>query len=169
MEQYIGELRLFGFNFAPRDWALCDGSLLPINQNQALFALLGTMYGGNGTTTFALPDLRGRVPLGMGLGPGLSPHTQGEMGGSESVTLTVGQLAPHTHPVHGSGQASGKGPADLVPGFSANAAIYGEPDSTLMNAGMVGAAGGAQPVPVASPYLALNWCIALVGIFPSRQ
>lgn len=168
MDFYIGELRLFGFNFAPLNWALCDGSLLPIAKNQALFALLGTMYGGDGTSTFALPDLRGRVPLGMGAGPGLTPHHQGEPGGHENVTLTVAQLAPHSHPVHGSAQASGKSPANLAPGFSAGGAVYGTPDDTLMSPAMVGPTGGAQPVPVSSPYLALNWCIALTGVFPSR-
>ncbi|WP_235856884.1 phage tail protein [Occultella glacieicola] len=169
MEPFIGELRLFGFNYAPRGWALCDGSLMPINQNQALFSLLGTMYGGNGTSTFGLPDLRGRVPLGAGQTPGGSQYQQGQSGGTESVTLTVGQLPSHSHQVQGSAQATGKSPANLVPGFSAAAAAYGPPDGTAMNATMVGMTGNGQPIPVVQPYQALVWCIAVEGIFPSRQ
>ena len=104
-DPFLGEIRVTGFNFAPRGWALCDGQLLPINQNTALFALLGTQFGGNGQTTFALPDLRGRVPIHQGQGPGLTPRTIGETGGAESATLNVAQLPPHTHTALASGGA----------------------------------------------------------------
>src|SRR6476469_8745709 len=97
-EPFLGSIIIFGGNFAPKGWAMCNGQILAINQNTALFSLLGTTYGGNGTTTFALPDLRGRVPVGMGQGPGLSPMTEGQVGGTETVTLTVNQLPNHNHP-----------------------------------------------------------------------
>src|SRR5580658_742842 len=98
---YVGEIRMFGFGFAPQGWALCNGQLLPINQNQALFSLLGTTYGGDGRTTFALPDLQGRVPIHMGQGAGLSPYVMGQVGGVENVTLTIAQIPAHTHTVNG--------------------------------------------------------------------
>src|SRR3569833_1354169 len=102
-DQFIGEIRMVGFNFAPAGWALCDGSLLPIAQYQALFALLGSMFGGNGTTTFGLPDLRGRAPVGMGNGPNLTPVSQGQLAGSESATLSPGQMPMHTHIINVAG------------------------------------------------------------------
>ena len=121
MDPFIGELRLFGFNFAPRGWALCQGQLMSISQNTALFSLLGTMYGGNGQTTFGLPDLRGRTALGFGQGPGLSPYDQGQPGGAEQVTLLAGQLPPHNHTVSASSAATGKNPANSFPAYTADA------------------------------------------------
>jgi microcystin-dependent protein len=146
-EPFLAEIILFAGNFAPRGWAFCQGQILSIAQNTALFSLLGTTYGGNGTTTFALPDLRGRVPVGQGQGPGLSAYTLGEVSGSESRTLTVNQLASHTHVVNASnGSATGTRPSGNVP-----------------------SGGGSQPFDTRQPYLVLNYIIALVGIFPSRN
>lgn len=168
-EPYIGELRCFGFNYAPQGWALCQGQLLPIAQNTALFSLLGTMYGGNGQTSFGLPDLRGRTPLGFGQGPGLSPRDQGEIGGEEAVTLTAQQVAPHTHPAMGGTDATAKSPAGAVPGFTAGGSSYTATPSVAMNAGMIGPNSGGQPHDNMQPYQVLNWCIALQGIYPPRN
>lgn len=171
-EPFLGQIQAFGFNFTPRGWAACSGQLLPISQNQALFSLLGTTYGGDGQTTFALPDLRGRAPLHFGTGGGLTPRTLGEQGGTESVTLTTTQIPSHAHD-GGSMQASAN-PANtgdptghalgLAPVYST------DPPSVALAAGTVGAtqnAGGSQPHANMQPYLVLNWCIALQGIFPS--
>jgi microcystin-dependent protein len=169
-EPFIGEVRTFGFNFAPRGWAMCNGQLLPINQNQALFALLGTFYGGNGTTNFALPNLQSSVAIHQGQGPGLSPYALGQTGGVETVTLTSQQMPTHNHQVNASGSsATGARSGGTVLGH-ATANIYtGAPDGTVMNAGMIGNAGGSLPHGNIQPYLTLNFCIALVGIFPSRN
>jgi microcystin-dependent protein len=166
-DAFLGEIRMFAGNFAPRGWALCDGQLLSIAQNTALFSLLGTTYGGNGQTTFALPDLRGRAPLHAGQGPGLSNRNLGQEGGTESTTLTVNQLPAHAHPANASsGEASGNTPADRV---LAGAEAYADgPDGTTMNPAMVGATGGSQPLSVESPFLVINFIIALQGIFPPR-
>jgi len=167
---FLGEVRLFGFGFAPQGWALCAGQILPINQNQALFALLGTTYGGNGTSTFALPDLRGRVPNNQGTGPGLSNYSIGQVGGTESETLGVQQMPAHTHAV----QASTGDPTTSQPGGKLLAAV-GEgayaapPGDATMAATMIASAGGGQPHNNLPPYLTMNWCIALQGIFPSRN
>jgi microcystin-dependent protein len=169
-EPFLGEIRMFGFDFAPRGWALCDGRLLPINQNQALFALLGNMYGGNGTTTFALPNLQSRVPIGQGHGAGLSSYVVGQAGGSETVRLTAAQMPAHTHSVKASGSAANSTtPEGRVPARSVGRSYAATPDtSTVMNANMLGAAGGGQPHANVQPYLAMNFCIAMVGIFPAR-
>jgi microcystin-dependent protein len=176
-DPFIGEIRLFGFNFAPVNWAFCNGQLLPINQNVALFSLLGTFYGGNGTNNFALPDLRSRVPLGMGQGTGLSDYNIGQTGGAETVTLAVTQLPSHNHSVNAS-DASGVslfGPSDRSDSPAGHvlgrAEIYRDkPDGkTVMNAEMIGNTGGGRPVSVIQPYLTLNFCIALSGIFPPRS
>jgi len=169
VDPFIGELRLFGFNFAPRGWALCQGQLMSISQNTALFSLLGTMYGGNGQTTFGLPDLRGRAAISFGQGPGLASYEQGQPGGVEQVTLLAGQLPAHNHTVSASSAATGKNPANSFPAYTADASTYGSTADLTMNPAMVGGGGNAQPVAVASPYLVLNWCIALEGIFPSRN
>lgn len=169
MDPFVGEIRLFGFNFAPRGWAFCDGSLLAIAQNTALFSLLGTMYGGDGRTTFGLPDLRGRVPLGFGQGPGLTARTQGESAGSETVTLTPPQLPPHGHTVAAASTATTKNPAGAVPAFTAGGTSYGAAPDLSMSPAMIGGGGTSQPHPNMQPYLALNWCIALTGIFPPRN
>ena len=120
-EPFVGEIRMFGFGFAPQGWAPCNGQLLPINQNQALFSLLGTTYGGDGEATFALPDLRSRVPVGQGQGPGLSAYAEGQAGGAETVTLTATQMPGHTHPVRASSSAAGS----TSPGPSAGP--FGQP------------------------------------------
>jgi len=167
-DPFLGEIRVTGFNFAPRGWALCDGQLLPINQNTALFALLGTQFGGNGQTTFALPDLRGRVPIHQGQGPGLTPRTIGETGGAESATLNVAQLPPHTHTALASGGAQTTDrPAGAYPAVGG---VYSTaaPDVT-MAPGTIASTGGGQPLPTMPPYLTVNFIIALQGIFPSRN
>jgi microcystin-dependent protein len=166
-QPFIGEIRLFGFNFAPRGWAPCQGQLLSIAQNTALFALLGTMYGGNGQTTFALPDLRGRFPMSFGQGAGLTNRTQGEMSGTETVTLTQGQMPPHNHPLRSTNQPSGTTrPAGNYP---AGGGAYAAAADGTMAPDVVNVAGGGQPHDNIPPYLVLNYCIALEGIFPSRN
>jgi microcystin-dependent protein len=172
---FLGEIRMFGGNFAPKGWALCNGQLLAISQNTALFSLLGTIYGGNGTTTFALPDLRGRVPIHFGQGAGLSNYTQGQQAGSESVTLLVGQLPAHNHTI--SGVASGgnqAGPANgsfaiESTGTSLNYASSSSPPNSPMNPAMLSQTGQNQPHNNIQPYLCINFIIALIGIFPARN
>jgi microcystin-dependent protein len=164
-EYFLSEIRLFSFNFPPKGWALCNGQFLPINQNQALFSLLGTMYGGNGQTTFALPDLRGRVPIHLGNG-----HIQGEAAGSESVTLNLQQLPQHIHFMNGSTVATGgnDNPSGRYLGSAGN--LYHTPVSlTSMNPGTIGNTGGSQAHENRQPFLTLSYCIALQGIFPSRN
>jgi microcystin-dependent protein len=160
-EPFLGELKLMSFNFAPKAWAQCNGQLLPINQNQALFALLGTMYGGNGQTTFALPDLRGRVPVHRGT------LTQGQRLGEESHTLNSGEMAAHNHNVAASSQNGDQADPKILAGAS-NA--YSAPSNlTAIAPGTVSNVGGSQPHENRQPSLVLNWCIALQGIFPSRN
>jgi microcystin-dependent protein len=170
-EPFVGEIRMFGFNFAPQGWAQCNGQLVPIAENTALFSLLGTTYGGDGRATFALPDLRSRVPAGQGQGPGLSPYAEGQAGGAETVTLAVTQMPGHTHPVKASSSAAGSDqPEGRTLARSASHIYTAKPDtSTVMNAGMLGDTGGSQPHDNIQPYLAVNFCIALAGIFPSRS
>lgn len=169
-EPYLGEIIAVPYNFAPRGWAFCQGQLLSIAQNQALFALLGTTYGGNGVNTFALPDLRGRSALSSGQGPGLSNYTLGQNGGEESVTLLVSQMPAHNHTVQAStaigNQASPAGNAWAAQG---RAPIYSATANTTMSPGSTSLAGGSQPHDNRSPYLTLNYVIALQGIFPSRN
>jgi microcystin-dependent protein len=162
---------MFGFGFAPQGWALCNGQLLPIDQNQALFSLLGTTYGGDGRTTFALPDLQSRVPVGQGQSPGLSSYAEGQAGGAETVTLAATQLPGHTHPVKASSStADSDQPEGRTLARSASHSYTAKPDaSTVMNVDMLGDAGGSQPHDNIQPYLAVNFCIALIGIFPSRS
>lgn len=170
-EPFVGEIRMFGFNFPPQGWAFCNGQLLPINQNQALFSLLGTTYGGNGTTTFALPNLQSRVAVHQGQGPGLSAYSAGQAGGTESVTLQPAQMPAHTHAVHASNSpAEAVRPAGRALARSTTDIYVAKPDgSTVMDAGMLGDAGGSEPHPNIQPYLVLNFCIALQGIFPARN
>lgn len=162
-EPFLSELRVFSFNFAPRGWAQCNGQLLPINQNQALFSLLGTTYGGDGRTNFALPDLRGRVPIHVGDG-----HTLGEKSGAATVTLTSPQMPQHTHPLQATNaQASSPNVNNNVLA-KANTNIYGAAANLgAMRNGTVSNTGGGQPHENRQPYLVLNVCIALQGIFPS--
>jgi microcystin-dependent protein len=167
VDQFLGEIRLVGFNFAPTGWALCDGRLLPINQNQALFALLGTMYGGDGRTTFALPDLRGRVPLGAGQSASGTNYDVGSTGGEESVKLAIGQVPSHSHPVRANSAAgTKKDPTGAVP---AKGGAYSATQNAKMNTVMLGKSGGGQAHENRQPYLSLTYIIALTGIFPSRN
>ena len=171
MNQFLGQLLLVAFNFAPAGWALCNGQLLSISQYTALFQLLGTTYGGDGVNTFALPDLRGRVPLSSGQGAGLQNYAIAQAGGAEGVTLGVNQLPAHSHSVNTvSGAATSSHPTNEYLASSTHASVYSSstPNSTL-NANAVSQVGGGQPVDVRSPYLTLNWIIALTGIFPSQS
>jgi len=190
-DPFIGEIRMVGFNYAPRGWAFCQGQIMSIAQNSALFALLGTTYGGDGVTTFGLPDYRGRSPVGIGSGPGLTPIQQGEKSGTENVTLLQTQMPTHTHPATGTGSFSaGATPSNqtLVPsatnsvlggsvaGSAQAAAIWSDqvidpipltnPQTVTVT---IGTSGGSQPVPLRNPYLGTNFIIALEGIFPSRN
>jgi microcystin-dependent protein len=166
-EPFLGEIRIFSFNYAPpRDgWAMCNGQFLPINQNQALFSLLGTTYGGNGQTTFALPDLRGQVPIMVGSG-----HTQGEKGGAQAVTLTVSQLPTHTHVLSGT-NTNGTAiiPTGNLLAGSPNQLYIAPQNLTALNAATVGNTGGSQAHLNMQPFLVVTFGIALQGIFPSQN
>jgi microcystin-dependent protein len=177
MEPFLGEIRMFGFNFAPIGWQMCNGQLLSISQNAALFSLLGTSYGGDGVSTFGLPNLQGNVAIHQG-----NNFVIGETGGSETVTLQAVQMPQHNHTVgcDGSGTAQGGStfgvgtggtPTNHIPGLvtSPEHAVYSaSPPNATMSASMIGIAGGSQPHNNLQPYLVLNFCIALQGIFPSR-
>jgi microcystin-dependent protein len=165
-EPFLSEIKVVSFNFPPKGWALCNGQFLPINQNQALFALLGTTYGGNGQTTFALPNLRGRVPIHMGNG-----HTLGEAAGSTSVTVNIQQLPTHTHAAMGANTtATTPIPANTTLLANASADIYADPSAlTTLEPATVSSVGGSQAHNNMMPYLTLNFIIALQGIFPSRN
>jgi microcystin-dependent protein len=169
-EPFIGEIRMFGGNFAPRGYAFCNGQLLAISQYDALFALIGTTYGGDGTSTFALPDLRGRVPIHQGSGPGLTPRTIGQSFGAESVALTAGQMAAHNHFQQASTNAvsAGSGPT-TVPGTATLTAFYGSGPLVNMAATAVDIAGAGQPHNNVAPFQAISFIIALEGIFPARN
>jgi microcystin-dependent protein len=163
------EIKIFSFNFAPKGWAMCNGQLLPINQNQPLFALLGTTYGGNGQTTFALPNLQGRTAMHMGQG-----HVMGERAGEESHTVTSSELPAHIHPATAdvaSGHATTSNPNNTYPTNTAPTQMYshGSANMTTMYPQMVSNVGGSQPHENRQPFLALNFCIALQGVFPSQN
>ncbi len=193
-EPFIGQITMFAGNFAPRAWAFCDGQLLAISSNSALFSILGTTYGGDGRTTFALPDLRSRVPIHPGTGPGLSTYKLGQRGGQQSVTLTINQLPQHNHIVNTSnlqaitpvsipvvsGLADGNNPEEshLAEASAGNIYSSGTPDATLPTFNAVGGisgtittlnAGNQQPFSIVQPYNTVNYIIALQGIFPSRN
>ena len=195
MDEFIGCIKMFGFNFNPRGWALCQGQLLSIAQNTALFSLLGTTYGGNGQTTFGLPDFRGRAAIGQGQGPGLNNYVMGQMAGVEAMTLTQNNLPPHTHTatavststttgniVAENATADAQNPANKFLGSGTS--IYANPDATqnrAMAAGTINAttttdttvtvnvAGAGQAFDLRTPYLCVNYSICLEGIFPSRN
>ena len=174
-DPFIGEIKIVGFNFPPRGWATCDGQLLPIAQNSALFSLFGTYYGGNGTTTFALPELRGRVPMHQGTGPGLSPRQIGQKIGTETNTLNANQLASHTHGGKVVSSAVEGDRADPSGAYLARAEDpmqpYAGSSGSTMAAGSVqiDPAGANQPVNNIQPCQVLNFVVALVGIYPSRN
>lgn len=178
MDPFLGEIRMVAWNFAPNGWALCNGQLLSIAQNTALFSLLGTTYGGDGRTTFGLPNLQGRVPVHQGQGAGLSPYTMGQVGGAESVTLLPTQMPAHNHAVGVSNQpgavadptnailAQGNSGTSRAPVAVADY-VTGVPTGTLAQTS-VSVAGGNQPHTNLQPYLCVNFIIALQGVFPSR-
>jgi microcystin-dependent protein len=166
-EPFLSEIRIMSFGFAPKGWALCNGQLLPINQNQALFSLLGTTYGGNGQTNFALPNLQGNTPIHMGNG-----HTLGEKGGAQAVTITLSQLPTHVHSVNATKtQATTRTPdPSVMLSTSSGAFFYGVPQSLVpMDPSTDSNVGGNQPHLNMQPFLALTFCIALQGIFPSQN
>ena len=172
-EPFIGQIIMFGGNFAPRDWAFCDGQLLPISQNQALFSILGTIYGGDGRTTFALPDLRGRVSVHPGNGPGLSSYELGQKGGVEHVTLTIPQIPAHNHKVEcNTDPGNTPSPAGAIPGAETAAGVdlwtNADADGTMKDS-MIQNTGGSQQHENRQPFLAVNYIIALQGLFPSRN
>jgi microcystin-dependent protein len=184
MDPFIGQICLFGFNYAPVGWMACNGQLLPIAQNSALFALLGTTYGGDGRTTFAVPDLRGRVAVGQGNGPGLSPVAIGQMAGTSAVTLTINQIPAHQHPTtvtinagadaNLTNVATGRALASEVRSPSAPPLMYTDSaNGTILRADAAtvttGVIGGSQAHDNMQPYLGLNYCISLQGIFPPRN
>ncbi len=171
-DPFVGQIMAVGFNFAPRGWALCNGQLLPINQNQALFSLLGTTYGGDGRVTFALPNLQTRAAIGRGAGPGLTNRTQGVNGGLASVSLAASHLPSHTHGVQGAAVAgTSASPADQTWAQVRGRAYSGDPlgAQDTMAADSLALSGGGQPHNNRSPYLAVYFAIALQGIFPSRN
>ncbi|MGA3002209.1 MAG: tail fiber protein [Verrucomicrobiota bacterium] len=180
MDPFIGELRLFGFNFAPVGWALCQGQLLQISQNAALFSILGTQYGGNGTSNFGLPNLQGMVPIGQGSGPGLTPFVPGQTGGQQTHTLTANEMPQHSHalnalPVRAVNEtpAAGSRPSEGVGGsrgssFEIKTYTTNSPGTNL-NPAAVGAAGSGIAHDNMQPTLTMNWCIAMVGVFPTRS
>jgi microcystin-dependent protein len=198
-DPYVGEIRMFGGNFAPRGWQLCNGQLLPIAQNQALFAIIGTSFGGNGTTNFGLPNLQGRMPMHWGNGQGLTPRTLGESAGAENTSVLIANMPPHTHVATftpsggGAAQVNVTATVGNLPTAAGNmlgqspaagptqAPIYAPPTSPVSGtlAGVSGGGGGGTvtvaltgsglPVPTVSPFQAVTFIIALVGIFPSRN
>jgi microcystin-dependent protein len=189
MEGTMAEIRLFAGNFSPKSWAYCNGQLLSIAQNSALFALLGTTYGGNGTTTFSLPDFRGRHPLGTGQGPGLPNYALGTLTGTQSTSLLLTNLPNHNHTVTGTPTITVKQPCNTGEGTapepennypatpSGGAQMYGSTqDDTMKTYDLAphsnlfaGISGGSQPIPLGSPYLGINYIICMYGIFPSRD
>ncbi|MEY2562618.1 MAG: hypothetical protein QOH88_811 [Verrucomicrobiota bacterium] len=168
-QPYIGEIRMFGGSFAPAGWAFCDGQLMAISENDALFTLLGTTYGGDGEETFGIPDLRGRVPLHAGTGPKGTTYTQGEMAGVESVTLSVQQIASHNHPMLATNDIPvTNSPQDNLTGQAAAKFYRAGAPSVTLNPQMIGPAGGSQPHENLQPYSCINFIISLFGIFPTQ-
>jgi len=170
---YLGEIKIFAGNFAPTGWALCNGQVLSISQNTALFSLLGTFYGGNGTSTFALPDFRSRAPVHQGQGPGLSQYALGKTDGVENVTLLSNQMPVHNHAANASSGAgtvvAASGAFWATDGASRGGKLYAATGGATMGAGAIGQTGGGLTHNNIQPYLALNFIIAMVGVFPSRN
>ena len=172
MDPFVAEIRIFPFNFAPKGWAFCDGQILPLSQNTALFSLLGTTYGGDGKSNFALPNMQGNAPMHPGQGPGLSLHDLGETGGSDTVTLLESEIPSHSHtlmclPAVADSQSPAGGTIARVTGAQPYLAPAGAP-LVAMNSNAVTPAGGDQPHNNLQPYLTLNFCIALQGVYPPR-
>lgn len=169
-EPFVGEIRMFAGNFAPRGWAFCDGQLLAVSQNDALFSLFGTIYGGDGRTTFGLPDLRGRIPVHMGTGPGLSNRRLGSKGGSERETLTTNQIPSHRHVANCSTGGNSDEAEAHVWGTdpAGGSAGYNTAADNQMASTMIAATGGSQPHTNLMPALCIHFIVALVGIYPSR-
>ena len=170
-DPFVAEIRIFPFNFAPKGWAWCDGQLLPLSQNTALFSLLGTTYGGNGKSNFALPDLQGRAPMHPGQGPGLSLHDLGETGGSETVTLLESEIPSHTHALRASveiGEDSAPGGEALAKSTGGNLYFPTATNLVQMSPNALAPAGGDAPHNNMMPYLTFYFCIALQGVFPPR-
>jgi microcystin-dependent protein len=162
---------MFAGNFAPRGYLFCQGQLLPISQNTALFSLLGTTYGGNGTSNFAVPDLRGRAPIHQGQGAGLSPYVVGQPGGSETATLFQANMPSHSHSINAVAKTGNSTtPAGNLPAIGGKPEYYSTGSAnTTMNASMVGPTGSSTPFSILSPYLAISYIIAITGIFPTRN
>jgi microcystin-dependent protein len=171
-DQFLAEIRIFPFNFPPTGWAFCDGQLMPISQNTALFALLGTYYGGDGKSTFALPDMQGNAPMQTGQGQGLSERFLGEMSGVESITLLQSEIPVHTHVLQANAFQGDKTVPDpttsLAEAQGGNVYVSGNPPLTMMAPQALPPAGGGLPHNNMQPYLTLNFCIALQGVFPQR-
>lgn len=181
-EPFIGEVKLFGFNFAPKGYSTCQGQILAIAQNSALFSLLGTTYGGNGTTTFALPDLQGRVPIGQGQGPGLPYYSMGERAGTPNITLLTSNIPPHVHTMNSakvqikasSATAGEQSPDGTFPATTGAPAYADAATSNIFTGGAMvtgtsDVTGGGQPFSIMNPYVCMNYSIAIYGIFPSRN
>ena len=172
-DPFVAEIRIFGFNFAPKGWATCDGQLLPLSQNTALFSLLGTTYGGDGKSTFALPNLADRAPMHPGQGPGLSLHDLGEEGGSSTVTLLESEMPNHTHVARAIAPATANqdDPSPNVQLASVTGAnIYAAPNNAApLSLSAIAPAGGSLPHNNLQPFLTMNFCIALQGVFPPRS
>lgn len=171
-EPFIAEIRIFPYNFAPRGWAFCEGQLLPIAQNTALFSLVGTIYGGDGRTTFGLPNLRGRAPMQHGQGPGLSPYRLGERAGAETVALTEAQMPSHSHTMAcNAGFPNSQNPVgNYLATEVGTAQAYSTTPNSSMGSGAIGnSSGSGQPHNNMQPFLVLHFCIALTGLFPSRS
>ena len=180
MDEYMGIIKIFAGNFAPRGWAFCNGQLMSIAENTALFSLLGTTYGGDGRTTFGLPDLRGRVAVGQGTGPGLQPVVLGEMAGENDHTLIQSEMPAHTHgsivsAADSTQTAATAGASIATPGvmsgrtFTATMGFNTTPPNTILNPGSISPAGGSQPHNNMQPYLGINYIICIVGLFPPRN
>ncbi|HSY51568.1 MAG TPA: tail fiber protein [Thermoanaerobaculia bacterium] len=173
MDPFVAEIRIFPFNFAPKGWAFCDGQILPLSQNTALFSLLGTTYGGDGKSNFALPDMQGNVPMHPGQGPGLSLHDLGETGGSETVTLLESEIPSHNHNIMGvNSNGNRTNPVGNSISRAVNSTPYfpssPTPPFVNFNDNAITPAGGDQPHNNMQPYLTLNFCIALQGVYPPR-